>query len=535
MKKLHKIFLLFYILLVMTMLCFAFPISAEGSSIVVGVYECAPYYFVDEQGNVTGFYNDLLNLLETKCDFSHTYKIGSFQDNLDWLKDGTVDVVLGISISSERLEHMIYSEQSIITENFGLYSNIGDLEQLKFADSVKVGVVPQSKSAQFISNYFESIGVHANFIEGENWNDLQKLFEQGELDVISHSSASKTDKSLKIYEFIGDQAYIAGNKNSRAILDQFDQAILELHKQSPDPIHQLYNRYFEENTVKQTNRMIVVLVILLLIIGVSIVIPKWRHQKIKNQIKENMLKNNYVLQYQPIYNSVNNTIVGFEALLRLMCDKKMIPPLQFIPDIEKHDMLYDVSLWILQKAMQDYQVIQNYSCMLHKDFYISVNISLNEIENKHFTKKASDLLKQSGLGANKICLEIIERIKMEDLANATQNLQALKEAGFKIAIDDFGTEYSNFDLLLKLDIDVVKVDRSLVNGIDEDSLKKEVVNFISQIARIKNRDVVLEGVEQQREVDTIKAFHNERIFVQGYYYSKPVFKEVLDGTFENKQ
>ena len=173
--------------------------------------------------------------------------------------------------------------------------------------------------------------------------------------------------------------------------------------------------------------------------------------------------------------------------------------------------------------------------MLHKDFYISVNISLNEIENKRFTKKASDLLKQSGLGANKICLEIIERIKMEDLANATQNLQALKEAGFKIAIDDFGTEYSNFYLLLKLDIDVVKVDRSLVNGIDEDSLKKEVVNFISQIARIKNRDVVLEGVEQQREVDTIKAFHNERIFVQGYYYSKPVFKEVLDRTFENKQ
>lgn len=221
-------------------------------------------------------------------------------------------------------------------------------------------------------------------------------------------------------------------------------------------------------------------------------------------------------------------VTGYEALLRLKSDKKMIPPAQFIPDIEKNGMLREVSLWILKKVIQDYDTIKSYSFMENQKFYLSINMSLNEIESKSFTRKACELLKQSNLGPNKICLEIIERIKMEDLANAKQNLQELKEAGFKIAIDDFGTEYSNFDLLLKLDIDVVKVDRSLVTDIDKDSLKKEVVKFISQIARLRGKDVVLEGVELESEVNTIKEFNNERVCVQGYYYSKPLFRDDLE-------
>lgn len=191
-------------------------------------------------------------------------------------------------------------------------------------------------------------------------------------------------------------------------------------------------------------------------------------------------------------------------------------------------MLHDVSLWIIQKALQDYQIIRSFSCMSDKQFYISVNISLNEIENKQFARQASELLQASGIGPGHICLEIIERVKMEDLAKATQNLKQLKDAGYKIAIDDFGTEYSNFDLLLKLNLDVVKVDRSLVTNIHQDSLKREVVHFITQIARIRGKDVVLEGVEEAVEAETIRGFHNERVFVQGFFYSKPLFREDLE-------
>lgn len=504
--------------------------NAKKNEIVVGVYECEPYYWIDKNGEIVGFYDALLELLETKCTFEHTYKIGSLEENLDWLKNGTVDIVLGISITSDRLNDMIFSEQSIETEYFSLYSKIGGLDAIKNTPSINLGVVKGSTSAQFVLNYFQVLGIHPNVIEGENWSELERLFEDGAIDIISHSSNFKADEIFKIYDFTGDQVYIAGNKNSREILNQLDKAVIAFHNEKIDPIKSLHNKYLGDQKEEQTKKIaFALLFVLLCVLYFTIIVPRFKHQKIKTRIKENMQKNNYVLQYQPIYNPVTRQIVGFEALLRLMSDKKkLISPLQFIPEIEKHGMLFEVSLWILQKAIQDYQQIKQYSCMQNTDFYISVNISLNEIENKRFTQKAIELLKKSNIGPHRICLEIIERIKMEDIANATQNLIDLKEAGFKIAIDDFGTEYSNFDLLLKLDIDVVKVDRSLVNEIDQDSLKKEVVNFISQIAKIKNKDVVLEGVELQSEVDAISTLKNERVFVQGYYYSKPIFKEEID-------
>lgn len=528
MKQAHRIFWVLFILIAATIISW-FPLAyAEDSQVIVGVYECTPYYELDEKGNVSGFYDELLNLLETKCDFTHTYKVGSFEDTLDWLADGTVDIAFGISITADRLDRMLYSEQSIETERFALYSNIGDLAGIKTASNVKAGVVPGSKSAEFLENYFNALGVSVELVEERDWQQLQDLFDKGEIDVIPHSISSNSDPKLKIYEFTGDQVYIAGNQKSREILEQLDNAIVALHSKTPDPIQQLHSRYFDEKESNEFNRLVAVIAICLLIAGIGFSIPTLRRRKIKKQIKKNMQQGYYLLQYQPIYNPLKKCVTGYEALLRLKSDKKMIPPAQFIPDIEKNGMLREVSLWILKKVIQDYDTIKSYSFMENQKFYLSINTSLNEIESKSFTRKACELLKQSNLGPNKICLEIIERIKMEDLANAKQNLQELKEAGFKIAIDDFGTEYSNFDLLLKLDIDVVKVDRSLVTDIDKDSLKKEVVKFISQIARLRGKDVVLEGVELESEVNTIKEFNNERVCVQGYYYSKPLFRDDLE-------
>lgn len=86
---------------------------------------------------------------------------------------------------------------------------------------------------------------------------------------------------------------------------------------------------------------------------------------------------------------------------------------------------------------------------------------MNEIENEAFVKKSIQILYKSNLEPNKICLEIIERVKMNDLDKINKNIDLLKAAGFKIAIDDFGVEYSNLDVLQKLDIDIIKIDKKL--------------------------------------------------------------------------
>ena len=190
-------------------------------------------------------------------------------------------------------------------------------------------------------------------------------------------------------------------------------------------------------------------------------------------------------------------------------------------------MLFEISLWILERAIREYEEIKCYDCVKNKEFYISINISLKEIENKKFVDKASKLLLQSKLGPNKICFEIIEKIKVKELDKVSENLRVLKRAGFKIAIDDFGTEYSNLDRLLNLDTHIIKIDRSLVEGIDRDLMKNEIITFVSRIAEIKKKDIVLEGIEKESEALKIKNMENDSIYVQGYYYNKPLFKEQI--------
>ena len=289
----------------------------------------------------------------------------------------------------------------------------------------------------------------------------------------------------------------------------------------------LYKRYFN-STETMYCEIVIGIAIMGALILISIVFPVVKKRLIKNRIRLRMNRNQYILQYQPIYNPRNNTIVGFEGLLRLLDkDNNLIPPFKFLPEIENNDMLFEVSIWIIKKVIDDYDKFKNYDYMREKDFYLSLNLSVKEIENDVFVDKAIGLLTESNLGHQKICLEIIERFKTNDVDKITHNIKRLKQAGFKLAIDDFGVEYSNLDSFQKLDVDIIKVDKSLVDGIGKDNVKEEVLLFISKLADIGNRFVVLEGIEEASQDVRIKELENDRLYVQGYYYNKPMFKKQI--------
>ena len=152
---------------------------------------------------------------------------------------------------------------------------------------------------------------------------------------------------------------------------------------------------------------------------------------------------------------------------------------------------------------------------------------MKEIENDDFVDIAIRLLKESNLGHQKICLEIIERFKMNDEDKIAQNIRRLKQAGFKLAIDDFGVEYSNLDIFQKLDVDIIKVDKMIIDGIGKDAIKEEIILFISRLADIGNHFVVLEGIEEASQDTKIKEMKNDRLYVQGYYYNKPMYKKQI--------
>ena len=143
--------------------------------------------------------------------------------------------------------------------------------------------------------------------------------------------------------------------------------------------------------------------------------------------------------------------------------------------------------------------------------------------------KAIKLLKEANLEEKSICLEIVERVGIKELHKIIKNIYRLKEAGFKIAIDDFGTEYSNLDVLENLDADIIKVDKNYVDGLGKDLIKDETILFILRVAEKSEKIVVLEGIEDKEQDNIIKKFNSKNIFVQGYFYNKPMeIKKIKD-------
>lgn len=539
MKFRYNILIISAALIVLILLIFNILSMNEKSTkiqseniVKVGVYEYEPYIYLDRNGNVTGYYNDLLKLINKKYDFSYEYVECNISEGIDKLKNCDIDIMLGLPIDSRLNEDIIFNQQSIDEEEFGVFSKENIImSDLKSSKNLKLGLVEDDFNAEWVLKFFKQNNINTEVVYKKNYKELSQLMEEEKIDIMVDNPYKK-NKYKMIYKFAGEPIYIAGNKNSSGILANIDKAIEEYRLQNNDSIEKLQLRYFDADYKKDLiNKFILILIsfILFLLITFIKIIPQIKKINTKKKIKYKMNKDKYLLQYQPIYNPRNKEIIGFEGLLRLLDEEnKLVPPYKFIPEIEKNDMLFDISLWILKKAIEDYNKIKNYKCVSNKNFYISLNISLNEIENDNFIKQAIEILSKSNLEKNNICLEVIERFKINNTNKANKNIKLLRENGFKIAIDDFGVEYSNLDILEKLHIDTIKIDKNFVDGIGKDIIKNEIVLFISKIAKITNKSVVLEGVEEEHQDTIIKKIENDSIYVQGYYYNKPMYLEDIE-------
>lgn len=539
MKFRYNILIISAALIVLILLIFNILSMNEKSTkiqseniVKVGVYEYEPYIYLDRNGNVTGYYNDLLKLINKKYDFSYEYVECNISEGIDKLKNCDIDIMLGLPIDSRLNEDIIFNQQSIDEEEFGVFSKENIImSDLKSSKNLKLGLVEDDFNAEWVLKFFKQNNINTEVVYKKNYKELSQLMKEDKIDIMVDNPYKK-NKYKMIYKFAGEPIYIAGNKNSSGILANIDKAIEEYRLQNNDSIEKLQLRYFDEDYKKDLiNKFILILIsfILFLLITFIKIIPQIKKINTKKKIKYKMNKDKYLLQYQPIYNPRNKEIIGFEGLLRLLDEEnKLVSPYKFIPEIEKNDMLFDISLWILKKAIEDYNKIKNYKCVSNKNFYISLNISLNEIENDNFVKQAIEILSKSNLEKNNICLEVIERFKINNTNKANKNIKLLRENGFKIAIDDFGIEYSNLDILEKLHIDTIKIDKNFVDGIGKDIIKNEIVLFISKIAKITNKSVVLEGVEEEHQDTIIKKIENDSIYVQGYYYNKPMYLEDIE-------
>jgi len=228
------------------------------------------------------------------------------------------------------------------------------------------------------------------------------------------------------------------------------------------------------------------------------------------------------LFYQPQFSS-SGQLCGLEALIRLQDPILGIVALDaFIGVAERSDLILPIGAWVLRQALDD---AQQWQVGVKDQARIVVNVSARQIEQPRFAEEVALALAQSGVSAATLELEITERAVIANYGNAVKQLSALRALGVHISIDDFGTGHSSLNMLHKLPVDTLKIDRSFVSLIESEPAVLHVIETIVCLAQSLGKRIVAEGVESERDFQTMLQM-GEMDF-QGYLFSRPLSAEAV--------
>jgi EAL domain-containing protein (putative c-di-GMP-specific phosphodiesterase class I) len=200
-------------------------------------------------------------------------------------------------------------------------------------------------------------------------------------------------------------------------------------------------------------------------------------------------------------------------------ERGLISPVDFIPIAEETGMIVQIGEWVLREACQQ---MQRWQVLFPSDppIFMCVNLSVKQFSQKDLIEKVAIILEETQLAPSTLKLEITESAVMENVETATRMLEQLRELGVQLAMDDFGTGYSSLSNLHRFPINTLKIDRSFITRMVENSENAEIVRTISGLAQNLGMNVVAEGVETHEQLEILRGLKCE--FGQGYLFSKPV-------------
>ncbi|MDQ3481719.1 MAG: bifunctional diguanylate cyclase/phosphodiesterase, partial [Actinomycetota bacterium] len=205
------------------------------------------------------------------------------------------------------------------------------------------------------------------------------------------------------------------------------------------------------------------------------------------------------LHYQPIVTSETGEVVAMEALLRWRSAKRGIMwPQQFVPLAEETGLIVPMGRWVLEEACR---TVQHWTLKYpeRSPLSVSVNLSALQFTQHRLPEDVAAVLQSTGLDASQLCLEITETVLMNDTVSTQSSLDALHKLGVSVAIDDFGTGYSSLSYLKRFTIDVVKLDRTFVEGLVTDPIDAEIASAVIQLTRAIGIRTIAEGVETETQ------------------------------------
>ncbi|WP_458126998.1 DUF4084 domain-containing protein [Paenibacillus sp. Z3-2] len=238
---------------------------------------------------------------------------------------------------------------------------------------------------------------------------------------------------------------------------------------------------------------------------------------IEKTLRKAILNKEFVLYYQPKVDLIKGGVIGVEALIRWQHPNKgIIPPLDFIPTAEETGLIVPIGIWVLEEACL--QMKRWHDAGMEK-LSIAVNISPRQFSDRNLIGNVERILQETGLDPRCLEIEITETV-MQNIHETTMLLYELKKLGVQISIDDFGTGYSSLSYLKYLPIDYLKIDKSFVRDITENSKDEAIIQTIVDMGHHMKIEIVAEGIENEQQLISLV---NLRCNVgQGYLFSKPL-------------
>jgi PAS domain S-box-containing protein len=385
---------------------------------------------------------------------------------------------------------------------------------------------PVNQLKQAIINFNGKILI---YLKLNNYENLEEFYDSKTLDKIENVIADYI-KSIFEKECHFDQLYILGNGEYAIITNKYDHSIDKIKKIQEEIKEKIikidefiYNIDILVSLVYEGDRILESAKL-----GIKRLLKEKKDFIIANNlykefqetakrniqtihlIKKAIEEDNIKAFFQPIINNQTKEIEKYESLIRLKDKDKILSPFFFLEIAKKSNYYQTLTTIMINKVFKKAQEID-------KEF--SINLSIIDIESKNIRKTIYILLEENKEIANRIIFEMVEDENVKDFENVKTFVNKIKEKGAKIAIDDFGSGYSNYKRLIDYQPDILKIDGSLIKDIQTDKYSQIIVQNIVDFAKKLNIKTVAEFIENEKIYDITKNLGVD--YSQGYYFGRP--------------
>jgi diguanylate cyclase (GGDEF)-like protein len=230
-----------------------------------------------------------------------------------------------------------------------------------------------------------------------------------------------------------------------------------------------------------------------------------------NNLIHDAINNSFIVPFfQGVYDNKTKQINSYEALVRIKHVRGYHSPYVFLETAKLSGLLPKIAKIMIEKT---FKIMSNYN------YNFSINITEEDLDHNFLLEYLNEKSKEFSINSNRVTLEILENISSDSGKNHLIQLINIKKEGYKIAIDDFGTQYSNFERLLDLDIDYLKLDAKYIKNIDTDKKSQDIVESIVLFAKKNNIPCIAEYVHNEAVAKKVQSLGIE--YSQGYFYSEP--------------